>query len=178
VFYLFNQNSTFGYMVRNEDVDSYVFVEADSYAQAKAIAKAHGVYFDGCAKGIDCPCCGDRWVYWDSEGFDVPTLYDEPINEFHPEQQDADSCVAYFANGTRGYARSPHGSYSGMCWPDNSKRPPTADYRFADTNAKNDEPEDPERFSELCDLNRGLTKPMTDAEFVAEVKKQYEKYDN
>ena len=43
-----------------EDVD--VWVMAESAAEADMLAKKHaGVYFDGCASGRDCDCCGDRW---------------------------------------------------------------------------------------------------------------------
>jgi hypothetical protein len=38
-----------------------VFVEAQSADEADDIAKDHGMYFDGCSTGNDCPCCGDRW---------------------------------------------------------------------------------------------------------------------
>ena len=46
-----------------------VFVEATDAASADAIAQQHGIYFDGCDRGIDCACCGDRWdhadeAYW------------------------------------------------------------------------------------------------------------------
>jgi hypothetical protein len=38
-----------------------VVIEADTEEQANAIAKLHGVYFDGVNVGMDCSCCGDRW---------------------------------------------------------------------------------------------------------------------
>lgn len=45
---------------QDEQVD--VWVMADSAAQAdQRIQDWAGVYFDGCASGQDCDCCGDRW---------------------------------------------------------------------------------------------------------------------
>ena len=38
-----------------------VFVQADAEDVACVLAQRHGVYFDGCASGTDCNCCGDRW---------------------------------------------------------------------------------------------------------------------
>ena len=37
-----------------------VFVEADSPAEADAIAEYHGIYFDPWYER-DCDCCGTRW---------------------------------------------------------------------------------------------------------------------
>ena len=39
-----------------------LYVEAESKEVACARASAHGVYFDGIDAGIDCSCCGDRWM--------------------------------------------------------------------------------------------------------------------
>lgn len=38
-----------------------VHIEADDAAAADRRALAIGIYFDGCALGRDCGCCGDRW---------------------------------------------------------------------------------------------------------------------
>lgn len=39
-----------------------VWVMAESSIEADALAQEYaGVYFDGCQKGFDCECCGDRW---------------------------------------------------------------------------------------------------------------------
>ena len=52
---------------QDEVVD--VWVMAESAAEADTLAKKYaGVYFDGCASGQDCDCCGDRWysaTEWD-----------------------------------------------------------------------------------------------------------------
>lgn len=56
-----------------------VIVEAPDAEIADVIAQRHGVYFDGCEKGIDCDCCGDRWSRAYGDGKPVPSLYGEPI---------------------------------------------------------------------------------------------------
>jgi hypothetical protein len=39
-----------------------------------------GLYFNGCRKGIDCPCCGDRWSEaWASDADPEPMIYGEPV---------------------------------------------------------------------------------------------------
>ena len=41
------------------------------------------MYFDGCAKNIDCPCCGDRWYQqYDGDGDEQPSIYGMPIEEY------------------------------------------------------------------------------------------------
>ena len=51
-----------------------VIVEADSAWQANAIARKHGVYFDGCQSGKDCSCCGDRWYRQGGLGTEEPKI--------------------------------------------------------------------------------------------------------
>lgn len=58
MFYKFDQNNSGGEF----NGPKYVIVEADDEDEAMEIAVGDGdVYFDGVDKGIDCPCCGDRW---------------------------------------------------------------------------------------------------------------------
>ena len=39
-----------------------VWVMAESASEANELAQKYaGVYFDGCERGMDCDCCGDRW---------------------------------------------------------------------------------------------------------------------
>jgi len=55
-----------------------VFMEANDRNHANARAERLGLYFDGCAKGADCSCCGDRWSEpWDEDGTDQPELWGE-----------------------------------------------------------------------------------------------------
>lgn len=39
-----------------------VLIEAHSVNNAATIAATMDIYLDGVEQGIDCPCCGDRWV--------------------------------------------------------------------------------------------------------------------
>jgi hypothetical protein len=41
-------------------VDIWVMAESADEAD-ELVQKYAGVYFDGCASGLDCECCGDRW---------------------------------------------------------------------------------------------------------------------
>jgi len=60
-FYNYDQNNSGGYFEVNEKVCHRLFIEADSREEADVIAEGLGVYWDGIEKGLDCPCCGDRW---------------------------------------------------------------------------------------------------------------------
>lgn len=60
-FYLFDQNNSGGNFTVDNELSSIVFIEAENAEEANSIAEAIGIYFDGCMKGIDCSCCGDRW---------------------------------------------------------------------------------------------------------------------
>ncbi|MCI4129405.1 DUF7296 family protein [Bacillus haynesii] len=60
-FYNYDQNNSGGYFEVNEKVCHRLFIEADSREEADDIAESLGVYWDGIEKGLDCPCCGDRW---------------------------------------------------------------------------------------------------------------------
>jgi hypothetical protein len=82
-FYHFSQNNSGGSFVLDErrGLTHNVIVEAYSADDANARAIELGIYFNGCATGNDCSCCGDRWSsqYSDSDGTSVPTIYDEPV---------------------------------------------------------------------------------------------------
>jgi hypothetical protein len=84
MFYEYNQNNSGG----NFDLDEacglthFVVIEADSAEEANRKAEDHGIYFDGCASGRDCSCCGDRWYAADvSDGTPAPTIYGRPVTE-------------------------------------------------------------------------------------------------
>ena len=72
-FFTFTQNNSGGH---NCGPAKFVIVVADNADQANDIAQDHGIYFDGCGSGIDCPCCGDRWYRADDYGAkDPPMIY-------------------------------------------------------------------------------------------------------
>jgi hypothetical protein len=61
MYYEFKQNNSGGWFEINDEVSIRVYIEANSASEANEIAETHGIYFDGCAEGTDCDCCGDRW---------------------------------------------------------------------------------------------------------------------
>lgn len=67
-FYVFRQNNSGGDFIGPQ----YVIVGAVSPEQAEELAVCYGdVYFNGVNKGIDCPCCGDRWwPLYGNDGFE------------------------------------------------------------------------------------------------------------
>ena len=74
-FYTYNQNNSGG----SFDGDNYIIIEADNAAEANEIAERRTpIYFNGCADGRDCDCCGDRWYKknddW-SDADEAPTIY-------------------------------------------------------------------------------------------------------
>lgn len=80
--YTFRQNNSFG-TFRGPVT---VIVEAHSHHEANGRAEDEaGVYFDGCADGLDCDCCGDRWCrVSEHDGYAVPSIYGEPVDAPHP----------------------------------------------------------------------------------------------
>lgn len=62
MWYEISQNKSGG----NFDVDinlcHRLFIEAENIEAAIRKAEQLGCYWDGVESGIDCPCCGDRWV--------------------------------------------------------------------------------------------------------------------
>lgn len=82
-FYHFHQNNTGGYFIFDEKqgISCNVIIEGDNLDEIIKRAKAIGIYFDGCKKGYDCRCCGDRWTRpWPDEPLDkVPTQYGKRV---------------------------------------------------------------------------------------------------
>lgn len=60
-FYEYGQNNSGGNFVSDDKLCRTVIIEANSQHEADSIALDMGIYFDGCSKGIECNCCGDRW---------------------------------------------------------------------------------------------------------------------
>jgi hypothetical protein len=61
--YCFSQNNSGGqfHIDSVSGIAGHVIIEADSAEEANEKALDIGLYWDGCAKEIDCECCGDRW---------------------------------------------------------------------------------------------------------------------
>lgn len=108
MFYTYVQNNSGGEFVQDLDlgIAHYVIVEARTPEEADSRAAGIGLYFDGCAQGVDCDCCGDRWDAQDRYGRDegeiVPSLYGQPYDEFVSwiRWMEPD-VVIHFLDGTR-----------------------------------------------------------------------------
>lgn len=94
--FAFRQNNSGGSFDHEpeEGIGTTVFVEATDAAHAKDRAERIGLYFDGCAKGMDCSCCGDRWSEWldDDDGTESPEQYGEKFRA----AEDDDEPYLYF----------------------------------------------------------------------------------
>lgn len=75
MFYLFVQNNSGGSFYIDDELGIGVNVAFEANSEEEAIERAKNViYFDGVSKGLDCPCCGDRWsdyVWYDAETVDT-----------------------------------------------------------------------------------------------------------
>lgn len=67
----FSQNNSGGYFDVDDKVCHRLFIEAESFDDAVEKAEELGCYWDGVDRGIDCPCCGDRWSKWDDESINI-----------------------------------------------------------------------------------------------------------
>lgn len=102
MFYTFSQNNSGGFFKRDDSVREYVIIEADSAEQANERAEAVGIYFNGCATGSDCTCCGDRWSeQWDDEdGTEMPSIYGTSVYETK-RGMFQEGCIIYRIDGTK-----------------------------------------------------------------------------
>lgn len=75
----FSQNNSGGRFTVNENLAEEVFIQARSAEEA--LQKAHSLLDE--SNENSCPCCGDRWSFYidESDGFDFPTIYGEPITQ-------------------------------------------------------------------------------------------------
>lgn len=106
MFYTYVQNNSGGSFVQDLDrgIAHYVIVEARTREEANSRATGIGLYFDGCAQGVDCHCCGNRWEEQDSydEGEIVPSIYGKLYNEFVSMIRWMEpDVVIHFLDGTR-----------------------------------------------------------------------------
>lgn len=67
MFYRLHQNNSGGYHVTDSNLCANLIIEANSEEEALSKAEELGCYLDGVSKGIDCPCCGDRWSEYTDE---------------------------------------------------------------------------------------------------------------
>ncbi len=86
-FYEFHQNNSGGSFEVDDahGIGPRVWIEGASVADAITRAETIGIYFDGCAIGRDCPCCGDRWYKpWRDDGSLQPEIDSEYDFNWHP----------------------------------------------------------------------------------------------
>ena len=98
-FFHYSQNNSGG---RFTGEYHHIIVQAPSADVANQIAEdSTDIYFYGCAKGIDCDCCGDRWYEaWSDNGDDLPMIYGTPADEYSDAMFGGKVLVVY-ANGDR-----------------------------------------------------------------------------
>lgn len=96
-FYFFYQNNSGGSFDVDDNVAEYVIIEANNHHHANDRAEGIGIYFNGCAIGTDCRCCGDRWhSHWDdSEATDTPTIFNTPIKDYEGSWMDKEYRIHY-----------------------------------------------------------------------------------
>ena len=91
-FYVFKQNNSGGYFIKNDEVSCYVIIEAitpeDAKNKAESIFEPHSEY---------CSCCGPRWDT-DMEWVDY---YNEPP-ELKPDMFiERDEAIIYYIDGSK-----------------------------------------------------------------------------
>ena len=107
MFYTYIQNNSGGSFKITKKIKHYVIIEADSAKEADEKAESIGLYFDGVKKGIDCPCCGDRWHEAYSlgvgiEGTKEPEIWGQSALKYLKEKEWSlwkEEAIVYYKNG-------------------------------------------------------------------------------
>ncbi len=79
-FYQFNQNNSGGYILNDNNVAEYVFIEADSAIEANQRAESLGMF-----SLPFCECCGER--FWRLAADDKPLQNGDKIDLFTMEDK-------------------------------------------------------------------------------------------
>ena len=69
--YEFVQNNSGGHFVVTSTICNRLFIEASDFDEAVEKAESLGCYWNGVLKGLDCPCCGDRWDRYNYRPIDL-----------------------------------------------------------------------------------------------------------
>lgn len=97
-FFKFDQNNSGGSFVIDDErgLGAKVWIEAIDANHANSRAESLGIYFNGCADGADCNCCGDRWseLWADEKGEPRPHI--DPQWDFNW----SDTVYAHALDGT------------------------------------------------------------------------------
>ena len=80
--YKFRQNNSGGNFIVDDKVCHFLYIETNNFSKAVSIAENLGCYWNGVEKGIDCPCCGDRWSKWDNQPIDFDDNNSKSIEEY------------------------------------------------------------------------------------------------
>lgn len=82
-FFHYIQNNSGGSFDYDEvaGITHHVIIEAENATLADSKLESIGGYFDGCANGRDCSCCGDRW-YPAYEGDEEPLVYGNKVTDY------------------------------------------------------------------------------------------------
>ena len=96
LYYTFAQNNSGGSYDYNENYGEFTIIAAKSVEEANAIAEKLGIYFDGCEKGLDCECCGDRWFRVESyDAASAPQIYDQSVADYLIDRPDTRVVIHY-----------------------------------------------------------------------------------
>lgn len=105
LYYEFTQNNSGGRWKTDENTAEAVIIAARSVKEANRLAEDVGIYFNGCAKGYDCDCCGDRWheiSTWSEKGTSEPTIYGQkPKTYLAKDAYGSRAIVIHHADGSR-----------------------------------------------------------------------------
>jgi hypothetical protein len=96
-FYVYRQNNSGGYFVKDENVSIHVIVEADTEEQAN---EKFDEILDGDSQYTTyCPCCGERW-YGVDEVYETVEISDSLVEELK-RHRFYDEAILYAADGTK-----------------------------------------------------------------------------
>lgn len=63
-YFRYRQNNSGGEFLENKPrgIGPLLWIEATDVKKSVCKAEEMGLYFNGVERGVDCPCCGDRWT--------------------------------------------------------------------------------------------------------------------
>lgn len=110
-YFHYSQNNSGGSFDIDERVAHHVIIQAHSAKEADSIAEGVGIYFNGCADGRDCGCCGDRWSTAWGRGNEIPLIYDEDPATYYDSftKTGQPVCRVYHLDGSKTTYRKAEG---------------------------------------------------------------------
>lgn len=97
-FFEYYQNNSGGRFMVTENLTRRVIVEAHDAPHADLRLTQLGGYFDGCATGSDCDCCGDRWYRAYDDGDPEPPVLEVTTSSYF-ELPAGKQIVIHYLNG-------------------------------------------------------------------------------